>query len=99
MMVRFYSGKLAQIKGDIKGALKEFKPLPEDEISFKCACYWESFWCYVLTGNFIQANAVMDKLLKNSTWSPAVFTYLKAITLVSLLSQSYSSFSTVRMNS
>ena len=84
MMVRFYSGKLAQINGDIKGALKEFKPLPEDEISFKCACYWESFWCYVLTGNFIQANAIMDKLLKNSTWSPAVFTYLKAITLVSL---------------
>ena len=48
----------------------------------KCACYWEAYWCHLLQGNFPQAAEAAQKLLKSSTWSPAVFTYLRAIALV-----------------
>ena len=82
-MIRFYRGKLAQINGDIKTAVKAFKPFADDEISFKSACYWESYWCFLISGNFIQAAEMAEKLVKVSTWSPAVFTYLQAIALVS----------------
>ena len=64
-------------------ALSNFEPKSTDEQSFKCACYWESYWCHLLLGHFPQAAAEAEKLIIHSTWSPAVFTYLRAIALVS----------------
>lgn len=84
VLIRFNQGKRCQIEGRLEDAIKFFTPVEVGWTNFSHFCYWELYWCYGMNGDFKQAADFAEKLIKESVWSPAIYTFMQATALMAM---------------
>jgi len=96
VIIRFNQGKRAQIEGDLGTAIQFFTPVEVGWTNFSHFCYWDLYWSHGqyrfylthitfdkgMSGNFKEAADFAAKLVKESAWSPAIYTWMQAVALV-----------------
>lgn len=84
VIIRFNQGKRAQIEGDLHKAIQFFTPVEVGWTNFSHFCYWDLYWSHGMSGNFKEAADFAAKLVKESAWSPAIYTWMQAVALIAL---------------
>ena len=51
--------------------------------NFEHFLYWQLYWCYGMLGDFANAAQYSKHLMDDSKWSPAIYTFMHALALVS----------------
>ncbi|KAM8930384.1 tetratricopeptide repeat protein 39A [Pelodytes ibericus] len=77
----FFAGRIEEIKGNIDAAIGRFEECCEAQQSWKQfhhMCYWQLMWCFTYKQQWKMAYFYADLLSKESAWSKATYTYMKA---------------------
>ncbi|CAL9700036.1 unnamed protein product [Knipowitschia caucasica] len=83
-LMLFYSARIALLKGDFTLAQEKFLACiaaQEEWRQIHHLCSWELMWAYCFEQNWREAYRYADILCKESKWSQAVYTFLKAAIL------------------
>ncbi|KAJ0050753.1 hypothetical protein NL108_005889, partial [Boleophthalmus pectinirostris] len=83
-LMLFYTARIALLKGDFTLAQEKFLACiaaQEEWRQIHHLCYWELMWAYSFEQNWREAYRYADLLCKESKWSQAVYTFLKAAIL------------------
>ncbi|XP_072318448.1 tetratricopeptide repeat protein 39B-like [Eucyclogobius newberryi] len=83
-LMLFYSARIALLKGDFTHAQEKYLACiaaQEEWRQIHHLCYWELMWAYCFEQNWEEAYRYADLLCKESKWSQAVYTFLKAAIL------------------
>ncbi|XP_033738777.1 tetratricopeptide repeat protein 39B-like [Pecten maximus] len=81
----FFAGRIAEVRGNIDTAICKFEESIECQQEwrqFHHLCFWELMWCYCFKSDWLMAMKYAEKLCKESRWSKATYTYLKACFLL-----------------
>ena len=84
VLIRFNQGKSAQIRGQLDNAIEYFAPVELGWTNFSHFCYWDLYWCHGMNGNFQMAAQFAEKLINESAWSPAIYTWMQAVALLAI---------------
>merc|ERR1719245_1446047 len=49
--------------------------------NFEHFLYWQLYWCYGMMGDFANAAQYSKRLMEESKWSPAIYTFMHALAL------------------
>uniref|UniRef100_A0A8C5R6Y5 Tetratricopeptide repeat domain 39A n=1 Tax=Leptobrachium leishanense TaxID=445787 RepID=A0A8C5R6Y5_9ANUR len=77
----FFAGRIEEIKGNIDTAIRRLEECCEAQQSWKQfhhMCYWQLMWCFTYKQQWKMAYFYADLLCKESSWSKATYTYMKA---------------------
>ncbi|KAK1154024.1 tetratricopeptide repeat protein 39A-like [Acipenser oxyrinchus oxyrinchus] len=81
----FFAGRIEEIKGNINKVRLRGDSLFEDGCAaqqawkqFHHMCYWELMWCFTSSGSGRWLTSHADLLSKESSWSKAMYVYMKA---------------------
>lgn len=83
-LILFYTARIALLKGDFTFAEEKFLACISAQAEWRQIhhlCYWELMWAYCFEQNWREAHRYADLLCKESKWSQAVYTFLKAAIL------------------
>ncbi|CAG5103912.1 Oidioi.mRNA.OKI2018_I69.chr1.g997.t1.cds [Oikopleura dioica] len=72
------------IDGDLKTAITHLNPGQHSFQNFDHFLYWNLYWCNGMLQNFEEAQKYSAKLLKESKWSPAIYSYMHGLALLEL---------------
>ena len=50
--------------------------------NFEHFLFWQLYWCHGMLGDFTAASEYSKRLMAESKWSPAVYTFMHALALV-----------------
>ncbi|KAL3868152.1 hypothetical protein ACJMK2_040986 [Sinanodonta woodiana] len=80
-MFLFFAGRIEEVRGNIEKAIVKFEDSIESQQEWKQfhhLCFWELMWCHVFRCDWLMGMKYAERLCKESRWSKATYTYLKA---------------------
>ena len=71
------------IGGQIQQAIPLMQTKTKGWKNFEHFLFWQLYWCHGMLGEFEAAARYSKRLMEESKWSPAIYTFMHALALVS----------------